>query len=148
MDSRLHRRHVSSRRAHRRGHRRGSQTADQLPGDRASAPDERLSAAYHFELPQELIAQRPARVRDASRLLVLDGDCLEHRTFAELPALLRAGDVLVLNETRVIAARVAGTRVPSGGRVELLLLHPSGSLRYDAGATRWVALARPARRLR
>lgn len=79
---------------------------------------------------------------------MLDGDRIEHRTFAEIPALLHAGDVLVLNETRVIAARLTGERIPTGGRVELLLLHPSGSHRYDARALHWVALARPARRLR
>jgi len=64
-----------------------------------------------------------------------------------LPQYLHAGDVLVLNETRVIAARVFGAR-ESGGRAELLLLHPSHTLRYDPAATRWLALAKPARRLR
>lgn len=79
---------------------------------------------------------------------MVDGEQIEHRTFSEIPSLLHAGDVLVLNETRVIAARLIGERVPTGGRVELLLLHPSGSHRYDAWALRWMALARPARRLR
>ncbi len=76
---------------------------------------------------------------------------VEHRIFRELPQLLRRGDLLVLNETRVIAARIFGTRVVregTGGRVELLLLHPAESMRYDPAATRWIALARPARRLR
>lgn len=80
--------------------------------------------------------------------MVLDGTVPEDRTFSDLPGVLRPGDLLVLNETRVIAARIAGTRAPSGGRVELLLLHPSGSGRYDPTATRWIALAKPARRLR
>ena len=71
----------------------------------------------------------------------------QHRTFRELGAFLRAGDVLVLNETRVIAARISGTREPTGGRVEFLLLHPAGSERYREDALRWIALARPARRL-
>jgi S-adenosylmethionine:tRNA ribosyltransferase-isomerase len=75
------------------------------------------------------------------------GDAIAHRTFADLGEYLTAGDVLVLNETRVIAARVFGRRARSGGRVELLLLHPAGSLRYRNDATRWIALARPARRL-
>jgi S-adenosylmethionine:tRNA ribosyltransferase-isomerase len=79
--------------------------------------------------------------------MVLDGDAIEHSHFADLPQYLRAGDVLVLNETRVIAARLAGIRDPSGGRVELLLLHPAGGGRFDPNASRWVALARPARRL-
>jgi S-adenosylmethionine:tRNA ribosyltransferase-isomerase len=60
---------------------------------------------------------------------------------------LRPGDVLVLNETRVIAARVTGERAPTGGKVELLLLHPAESMRYDPNALRWIALTRPARRL-
>lgn len=72
---------------------------------------------------------------------------IEHRTFHDLPEYLRAGDVLVLNETRVIAARVFGLR-PSGGRAELLLLHPSHQMRYDPSATRWQALVKPGRRLR
>ena len=72
---------------------------------------------------------------------------MEHRTFGDLPEYLRAGDVLVLNETRVIAARVFGTR-PTGGHVELLLLRPTHHGRYDPHATRWQALAKPGRRLR
>lgn len=84
--------------------------------------------------------------RDASRLLVLRDGALEHRRFSDLPAYLRAGDLLVLNETRVIAARVFGTR-PSGGRVEVLLLRPSHRMRYDPAATRWQALVKPGRRL-
>lgn len=85
--------------------------------------------------------------RDASRLLVLRQGHVEHKTFRELPEYLRAGDVLVLNETRVIAARVFGNREPSGGHVELLLLRPSHRGRYDPHATRWQALAKPGRRL-
>jgi S-adenosylmethionine:tRNA ribosyltransferase-isomerase len=80
--------------------------------------------------------------------MVLDGDRIEHARFRDLPLFLRPNDVLVLNETRVIAARLFGRREPSGGRVELLLLHPASSARYDAAAVRWIALARPARRLR
>ena len=83
--------------------------------------------------------------------MVLDGEATVHRTFRELPNLLRPGDLLVLNETRVIPARLLGERVPRdghGGAVELLLLHPAGSMRYDPHALAWIALARPARRLR
>lgn len=68
------------------------------------------------------------------------------RIFRDLPELLREGDVLVLNETRVIAARVFGAR-PSGGRVEVLLLRPAHAGRYDPNASSWQALVRPARRL-
>jgi S-adenosylmethionine:tRNA ribosyltransferase-isomerase len=79
--------------------------------------------------------------------MLLDLDTVKHAHFSDLPQYLRAGDVLVLNETRVIAARLFGSREPSGGRVELLLLHPAGGGRFDPNAARWVALARPARRL-
>jgi S-adenosylmethionine:tRNA ribosyltransferase-isomerase len=80
--------------------------------------------------------------------MVLDPGGTQHRMFYELPELLEAGDVLVLNETRVIAARLSAVRAQSGGRVELLLLHPAGSIRYDPTAVRWIALVRPAKRLR
>ena len=109
--------------------------------------DTRLTRAYTFDLPERLIAQQPATPRDASRLLVLRHGEIEHRIFRDLPQYLREGDLLVLNETRVIAARVFGTR-PSGGRVELLLLRPSHHARYDPSATRWQALAKPGRRMR
>lgn len=109
-------------------------------------PDEDLASSYSFELPEELIAQAPAPTRDASRLLIVGSQRYEHRVFSDLPNYLRPGDVLVLNETRVIAARLRGRR-DSGGAVELLLLHPAKSLRYDPGDNRWIALAKPARRL-
>jgi S-adenosylmethionine:tRNA ribosyltransferase-isomerase len=99
-------------------------------------------------LPEGAIAQKPAQPRDSSRLMALRGDRIEHLTFREFPNLLRAGDVLVLNETRVIAARVRGKRVPSGGAVELLFLRPAQEAHYNPGATRWLALAKPGRRLR
>jgi S-adenosylmethionine:tRNA ribosyltransferase-isomerase len=81
-------------------------------------------------------------------LLVLDGDGAHDRCFRELPKLLRSDDLLVVNETRVIAARLFGERTRGMASVELLLLHPAGSLRYDSEARTWIALARPARRLR
>jgi S-adenosylmethionine:tRNA ribosyltransferase-isomerase len=81
-----------------------------------------LRTDFHFELPQELIAQRPATVRSASRMLVLDGAAGSRRDlqFRDLPSLLNPGDILVFNDTRVIAARIFG-RKESGGRVEILL---------------------------
>lgn len=109
--------------------------------------DERSSAAYDYELPSELIAQAPAERRDASRLLVLCDGALQDRYFSDLPELVRPGDVLVLNETRVIAARLFGRR-RGGGRVEILLLHPAGDLRYDPFAVVWCALVRPGSRVR
>jgi S-adenosylmethionine:tRNA ribosyltransferase-isomerase len=110
--------------------------------------DERSSAAYDYDLPADRIAQSPSLQRDASRLMVLAGESITHRWFHELPQILRRGDLLVLNETRVIAARLIGTSLAGPRTIELLLLHPAESLRYDPAALRWIALARPARRLR
>ena len=75
---------------------------------------------FDFHLPPELIAQRPAATRSASRLLHVSGNALRDLDFGALPDLLGAGDLLVLNDTRVIRSRLVG-RKPSGGRVELLL---------------------------
>src|SRR3954469_15970482 len=81
---------------------------------------------FNFDLPDELIAQH-APARGASRLLVLDRSTgtRRHSAMAELPSLLRPSDVLVVNNSRVIAARLLGYRVPSGGAVECLLLGPT-----------------------
>lgn len=106
------------------------------------------TAAFDYHLPPELIAQTPLEPRDASRLLVVrrsDGS-LAHRRFRDLGEYLQPGDLLVLNESRVIPARLQARKVPSGGRVELLLL-----TRHDART--WEALvggrrARPGTRLR
>lgn len=110
------------------------------------APHARLfaTAAYDYDLPEELIAQNPVEPRDASRLLVLprgEGD-LSHRRFTDLPELLCPGDLLVLNDTRVWHARLWGVKASGGARVELLLLRP-----LDARETLWEALVRPGRRL-
>ncbi|PYQ94201.1 MAG: hypothetical protein DMF97_18820, partial [Acidobacteria bacterium] len=77
---------------------------------------------FDFDLPPELIAQEPARERTAARLLHLNRDngAVAHSTVADLPRLLRAGDLLVVNNTRVLPARLFGRLVPSGGRVECL----------------------------
>jgi S-adenosylmethionine:tRNA ribosyltransferase-isomerase len=98
---------------------------------------------FDYELPPELIAQEPAEPRDSSRLLVLDRGrgALEDRRFADLPELLRQGDCLVANRSRVIPARLLGVRADGGAPVELLLLRP-------VGAERWEALVRPGRRCR
>jgi len=84
-------------------------------------------ADFDYELPADRIAQEPAAERDASRLLTLDRASGEtgHRRFLDLPDLARPGDLLVLNDTRVLRARLAG-RKRTGGRVELLLLEPAG----------------------
>ncbi|SMB98855.1 S-adenosylmethionine--tRNA ribosyltransferase-isomerase [Thermanaeromonas toyohensis ToBE] len=97
---------------------------------------------FDYYLPPELIAQHPVEPRDASRLLVLHrkAGMLEHRRFYELPLYLKPGDILVLNDTRVIPARLLGKKAETGGQVELLLLRP---LRRDC----WEALVRPGRRI-
>ena len=100
-----------------------------------------LTADFDFELPEKLIAQE-AKERGTSRLLVLEpGAALSHRGIGNLPDLLAPGDLLVVNDTRVIPARLFATRAGTGGRVELLLAEK----RNDR---RWLALARPGRRLR
>ncbi|MHB9133275.1 MAG: tRNA preQ1(34) S-adenosylmethionine ribosyltransferase-isomerase QueA [Armatimonadota bacterium] len=100
-------------------------------------------ADFDYELPEELIAQHPVVPRDASRLLVLhrENGVIEHRHFRDLPGYLREGDLLVLNDTRVIPARLLGQKAGTGGQAELLLLKTTGS---DI----WEALARPGRRLK
>ena len=95
---------------------------------------------FSFDLPEELIAQTPMEQRDASRLLCLDKQtgAVEHRHFYDLPELLREGDCLVLNNSRVLPARLIGIR-PTGGAVELVLLR-------DLGGNRWECLSRPGRK--
>lgn len=98
---------------------------------------------FYYELPQELIAQTPLERRDASRLLVMDrktGD-LTHEHFYDLTKHLRSGDTLVLNDSRVLPARLYGHRDPTGGAAELLLLK-------DLGEGQWECLARPGRKLK
>jgi len=95
---------------------------------------------FDFELPQDLIAQRPVSPRDAARLLDVAPDELHDLGVRDLPALLRKGDLLVFNDTKVIPARLLGTR-PGGGKVEALLIR-------DLGQGRWLTFARPTKRLR
>lgn len=97
---------------------------------------------FYFDLPEELIAQTPIQQRDHSRLLVMDKQtgALEHRYFFDLPEYLRAGDCLVLNNSRVLPARLIGTRA-TGGSVELVLLR-------DLDEGRWECLSRPGRKTR
>jgi S-adenosylmethionine:tRNA ribosyltransferase-isomerase len=100
------------------------------------------TSALDYELPAELIAQRPAEPRDASRLLVYERATgrVRHRTFVELPEEVGAGELVVVNDTRVAPARLYARR-PGGGRAEVLLLEPLGD-------GLWEALARPSARLR
>jgi S-adenosylmethionine:tRNA ribosyltransferase-isomerase len=98
---------------------------------------------FDFELPPERIALRPVSPRDASKLLVVRQDALEDRTFRDLPDLLRAGDVLVFNNTRVIPASLSGQRIGRLGTTPKIeaLLH----LRLDG--SRWKAFVKPAKKL-
>jgi S-adenosylmethionine:tRNA ribosyltransferase-isomerase len=96
---------------------------------------------FDYELPRELIAQQPPPARDASRLMVLQRttQTIEHWRFRELPAFLRTGDCLVLNDTRVIPARLIGRRADTGQTVEMLLLEPRTG-------NAWEVLCKPAKR--
>lgn len=98
---------------------------------------------FYYDLPSELIAQTPLERRDGSRLMVLNKETgeIEHRHFYELPQFLRPGDCLVLNDSRVLPARLLGHRDPSGGAAEVLLL-------VDRGEKRWECLVRPGRKLK
>jgi S-adenosylmethionine:tRNA ribosyltransferase-isomerase len=101
-----------------------------------------LVADFEFELPKELIAQEPPAERGTSRMMVLDRATgrVTHQAIADLPVWLRAGDLLVLNDTKVFPARLLGHRVPTGGAVECLLLE-----RTDA--SHWDALVHPGQKL-
>jgi S-adenosylmethionine:tRNA ribosyltransferase-isomerase len=97
-------------------------------------PSGLLTADYDFELPHELIAQAPLARRDASRLMVVDraSGTIAHRAFTDLPSLLAPGDLLVVNRSRVVKARLLGRRVGSGAPAEIFLLTPLGGGRYEA----------------
>ena len=92
-----------------------------------------LTADYDFELPAPLIAQVPL-ARGASRLMVVDrrAGTISHRLFSDLPALMTAGDLLVVNRSKVVKARLLGTRDGSGAPAEIFLLAPLGDGRYEA----------------
>lgn len=98
---------------------------------------------FNYDLPEHLIAQHPLDRRDSSRLMVIDGsrEHPEHRVFSDLPQLLRTGDCLVLNNTRVLPARLIGARHDSKTAVEFLLLRRLTD-------TDWEVIVRPGRRVR
>ena len=142
-----------------------------------SEPEDQRLSSYGFELPERLIAQRPVQPRHAARLLVVEplavaadngetvgsgttdvvagdgpGPLARHRRVWDLPQELRPGDLLVVNDTRVLRARLNARRA-SGGAVELLLLEPAGLATplppgLSPGPSDWLCLARPAKRLR
>ena len=98
---------------------------------------------FYYDLPQELIAQTPIAQRDTSRLMTLDRNtgAVEHHHFYELADYLNPGDCLILNNSRVLPARLLGQRLPGGGACEVLLL-------IDRGDKTWECLVRPGRKMR
>ncbi len=98
---------------------------------------------FYYDLPEELIAQTPLDQRDASRLLTLDKrtGARQHMHFYELPTLLKPGDCLVMNDSRVLPARLLGHRLPGGGACEVLLL-------IDRGNKTWECLVRPGKKMK
>jgi len=121
---------------------------------KGSDPVSLRTSDFDFDLPDELIAQRPPAERGQSRLLVLSREtgAIEHTSFAQLPAHLRPGDLLVVNDTRVFPARLVGHRVPSGGAVECLLLrrlpdHSNPESRIQ-NPEDWEALMHPGQKLK
>ena len=98
---------------------------------------------FYYDLPKELIAQTPIEKRDASRLMTLERTtgAVEHHHFYELPDFLNPGDCLILNDSRVLPARLLGQRLPGGGACEVLLL-------IDRGDKTWECLVRPGRKMR
>jgi S-adenosylmethionine:tRNA ribosyltransferase-isomerase len=97
---------------------------------------------FYYDLPQELIAQTPLERRDGSRLMTLDRNsgAVGHHHFYDLPEFLKPGDCLILNDSRVLPARLLGQRLPGGGACEVLLL-------IDRGEKVWECLVRPGRKL-
>ena len=98
---------------------------------------------FDFDLPRDLIAQQPASPRDAARLLAVGRELSDHRV-RDLPGLLRPGDLLVVNDTQVIPARLTGKRPREGGEGATI----EATLHFQTGGSRWQAFARPARKLR
>lgn len=98
---------------------------------------------FYYDLPEELIAQTPLERRDGSRLMTLDKRTgqVGHHHFYDLPSFLRPGDCMVLNDSRVLPARLIGRRLPGGGAVEVMLL-------VDKGDGVWECLVRPGRKVR
>ncbi|MCL5781418.1 MAG: tRNA preQ1(34) S-adenosylmethionine ribosyltransferase-isomerase QueA [Firmicutes bacterium] len=98
---------------------------------------------FDFQLPEELIAQEPVEKRDQSRLMVVhrDSGAIEHKTFREIIEYLRPGDVLVMNESKVLPTRIFGTKTSTGAKIELLLLR-------QVAPNRWEALVKPGKKAR
>ncbi len=102
-----------------------------------------IKKTYYYDLPENLIAQTPANPRDSSRLLVYNRktDTLEHKIFKDIIDFLKPGDVLVLNNSRVIPARIIGNKIDTGAKIEFLL-------QKRKNLTNWSVVAKPAKRLK
>ena len=98
---------------------------------------------FDFDLPEELIAQTPLEKRDSSKLLVLDKETgeIEHKHFTDIIDYLIPGDVLVINDTKVIPARLHGIKETTGAHIEILMLHENGN-------NIWQCLVKPAKRVK
>lgn len=124
-----------------------------MPGPFFSAADAKIGAVrvseFDFDLPAELIAQAPPAVRGTSRLMQLDRATgrVTHGMFSALPGLLRRGDLVVLNDTRVFPARLLGYREPGQGAVECLLVAPLDPPDRPGHDVRWTALVSPGARI-
>jgi S-adenosylmethionine:tRNA ribosyltransferase-isomerase len=101
-----------------------------------------LKKDFWYDLPKDRIAQEPANPRDSARLMVLDrqSDAIGHAVFHDLPQLLRKGDLLVINNSKVLPARIVGVKQPTGAVCELLLLR-------QVKGDQWECLARPGKRM-
>jgi S-adenosylmethionine:tRNA ribosyltransferase-isomerase len=106
-----------------------------------------LITEFNYELPEELIAQNPLNPRPLAKLMILDRNTglIEHRHFSDLPEILKAGDILVLNDTKVIPARLLGTKILTGGHVEVLLLQPQDLNFTSIGLwqSKWLTIGSP-----
>ena len=109
-----------------------------------------LTSDFDYELPEKLIAQTPAEVRDECRMLVLHKDSgeIEHKSFKDIVDYVSPGDLLIANETRVIPARLIGKKRGTGGVCEILLLRPMIENKVNSKVAKWEALVRPGKRLK
>ncbi|HDQ93139.1 MAG TPA: tRNA preQ1(34) S-adenosylmethionine ribosyltransferase-isomerase QueA [Synergistetes bacterium] len=118
--------------------------------NRSAGQDPRFfdAASYDYILPGELIAQYPVEPRDSSRLLVVDRSSGEiaHRSFQDIVSCLRKGDIMILNDTRVIRARLRGRKEGGEALIEIFLLKPVSQ--PDSGEIAWEALVRPGKRVK
>ena len=106
------------------------------------------TADFDFDLPEDRIALRPAEPRDSARMLVVDGDALSDRFMRDLPDVLRPGDALVFNDTRVIPARLSGMRERIGAEGETLIVEVEATLHHRDAPDVWSAFMKPGKRIK